>query len=294
MAGTNQNQAVRTYTKEFRELLPAVFRKRSYFASFFAGGLEVMDGITNKDVAFSIKTSDIPVVLKKYDKGANVAFGTGTANSSRFGAMTEVIYNDLDVPYADSWAFNEGIDRHTVNQDLDTAVADRLDLQAQARATMFNDAFSKFISGAAKKNIEKANVTVDNVVDLFNELDKYYTNLETVGTRVAVVNSDIYNMIVDNKLSTTAKGSDVNIDRNEVRLFKDFVIEKAPDAMFQGQEVIYTYIAGIGKAFIGIETTRAIEHPDFDGLALQGAGKYGHFVLEDNKPAIAKVTLQGA
>src|SRR5690625_7137273 len=58
--GVNNNQAVRSYQKQFKELLQAVYQKQAYFSEFFGGGLEALDGVTHNKTAFSIKTSDIP------------------------------------------------------------------------------------------------------------------------------------------------------------------------------------------------------------------------------------------
>ena len=76
--------------------------------------------------------------------------------------------------------------------------------------------------------------------------------------------------------------------------FKDFEIESVPDAMFAEGECCYTYIAGVGKAFTGINTARTIGSEDFDGVALQGAGKAGEYILPANKKAVCKVTFAGA
>ena len=73
--------------------------------------------------------------------------------------------------------------------------------------------------------------------------------------------------------------------------FKGFLIEEVPDDLFQTGEVAYVYIDGVGKAFTGINTARTIESEDFDGVALQGAGKAGEFILPDNKKAVCKVLL---
>ena len=75
MAGENNNLAVRSYQKEFKELLQAVYQKQAYFREFFGGGIEALDGVTHNKTAFSIKTSDIPVVIgTEYNKGKDVAF----------------------------------------------------------------------------------------------------------------------------------------------------------------------------------------------------------------------------
>ena len=290
-AGENNDLNVRQYGKEFKKLMQAVFAKRSYFADFFGGGLEALDGVQNNKTAFSVKTSDIPVVVGEgYNTDENVAFGTGTGSTNRFGNRTEVIYEDTDVEYSWGWNFHEGIDRHTVNNDEDAAVADRLELQAQAKTQLFNKKHGAFISSVATETKALASYTADAVLALFNELSKYYTNIQAVGTRKAKVTSDLYNAIVDHPLMTSAKGSSANIDENGVAKFKGFLIEEVPDEMFKEGECAYVYIEGVGKAFTGINTARTIEAHDFDGRALQGAGKAGEYILPANKKAVCKVT----
>lgn len=294
MSTANNNQAARSYQKQFKELLQAVFRTQAYFRDFFGGEIEALDGVQHNETAFYVKTSNIPVVVgSQYNKDENVAFGTGTGNSTRFGPRTEIIYKDTPVPYTWEWVIHEGIDRHTVNNDFNATIADRLDLQAQAKIKQFNDAHSKFISSVATKTETLSDYSADAVLKLFNELSKYYINIEAVGTKVANVNADLYNAIVDHPLMTTGKNSTANIDNNQVVKFKDFIITEIPDSLLQEGEVAYTYIAGIGKAFTGINTARTIESEDFDGVALQGAGKAGEFILDDNKKAVAKVTFGG-
>jgi hypothetical protein len=294
-AGENNDLAVRSYQKDFKKLLQAVFKKQAYFADFFGGGIEALDGVEHNKVAFSVKTSDIPVVVGTgYNKDANVAFGTGTENSNRFGNRTEIIYTDTDVEYTWGWNFHEGIDRHTVNNNFESAVADRLELQAQAKTKMFNTKHGAFISSVAAHTEPLAGYTAEAVLALFNALSKYYNNIEAVGTRKAKVNSDLYNAIVDHPLTTSAKGSAANIDANGIVRFKGFEIEEVPDEMFAEGECCYVYIAGVGKAFTGINTARTIEAHDFDGRALQGAGKAGEYILPANKKAVCKVTVAGA
>lgn len=300
--GDNNNMAARSYSKEFKELLQAVFATQSYFGDFFVGGLEAIDGIQQKDTAFSVKTSDVPCVVRTgsledggtpaYDTGADVAFGSGTGSSSRFGERTEIIYVDEDVPYTWDWVIHEGIDRHTVNNDFDSAIADRLDLQAQKKVANFNVKHGTFISAQAGHTVTKtAAITKDNVGELFNELHAYYVNIGAVGVLKAKVTPEIYGAIVDTGLMTSAKGGTVSEDNQIVNKFKNFEIEEIPNALFATGEVAYTYVAGVGKAFTGIETTRTIESEDFDGVALQGAGKCGEWILNDNKAAVAKVEV---
>ena len=178
-----------------------------------------------------------------------------------------------------------------MNNDLDSAVADRLELQARAKTKQFNKQHGKFISTSAGKSMTIVDNTADNVLKLFNELSKYFNNIEAVGTKKVKVCSDLYNAIVDHPLNTTAKNSNVNIEGNEVVKFKGFLVEEIPDELFQSKECAYAYIAGVGKAFTGINTARTIESEDFDGVALQGAGIAGEFILNDNKKAVVKVTV---
>lgn len=289
--GNNNDSAVRTYQKDFKGLLQAVFKKQAYFADFFGGGLEAMDGVQHNETAFYVKTSDIPVVFgEAYSKDANTAFGTGTSKGSRFGERTEIVYVDTPVNYTWGWTFHEGIDRHTVNNNFDVAVADRLDLQAQAKTQKFNAMHSKFIAESAGKEIALTGYTAEAVLALFNELSKYFINIHAIGEKVAKVNADLYNAIVDHPMATTAKASGANIDNNTILRFKGFVIEEIPDDVMHEGAVAYAYIRGVAKAFTGINTARTVESEDFDGVALQGAGKAGEYIPADNKKAVVKVT----
>ena len=291
-AGDNNDMPVRSYQLEFKSLLEVVFKKMSYFADFFVGELEVLDGVRENETAFYVKTSDIPVVVGTgYDKTATKAFETGTGNSSRFGERKEIIYANTPVNYSWGWNYHEGIDRHTVNNDFDVAVADRLELQARAKTKQFNKQHGKFISTSSGKTLSVTDYTEDNVLKLFNELSKYFNNIEAVGTKKIKVCSDLYNAVSDHPLNTTAKNSTVNIDGNEVVKFKGFLVEEIPDELFQSKECAYAYIAGVAKAFTGINTARTIESEDFDGVALQGAGKAGEFIPNDNKKAVVKVSV---
>lgn len=291
-AGENNDRGVRTYQKDFKGLLQAVFGKKAYFGDFFTGGLEALDGVQHNETAFYVKTSDLPVVFGEgYSKDANTAFGTGTSKTSRFGERTEIIYSDTPVNYSWEWNFHEGIDRHTVNNSFDVAVADRLELQAQAKTKKFNAQHSAFIAASAGKAETLSGYTADGVLELFNKLSKYFTNIEAIGEKVAKVNSDLYNAIVDHPLTTSGKKSGANIDENGILKFKGFVIEEVPETVLAEDCIAYAYIRGVAKAFTGINTARTIESEDFDGVALQGAGKAGEYIPEDNKKAVVKVSI---
>ena len=44
-AGENNDLPARSYQMEFKKLLEAVFKKQAYFADFFGGGIEALDGV---------------------------------------------------------------------------------------------------------------------------------------------------------------------------------------------------------------------------------------------------------
>lgn len=288
-AGENNDQSARSYQLEFKQMLQAVFKKLSYFADFFGGGIEALDGVQENETAFYVKTSDIPCVIGDgYKKETEL--GTG----SRFGDITEIIYANTPVNYSWGWNWHEGIDRHSVNNNFEKAVADRLEIQAREKTKKFNTKHSAFISGSAGKTVALADYSADSVLAFFNALSEYYTDIEATGTLKAKVNSKLYNAVVDHPLSTSAKGSGANIDKNTIVEFKGFIVEKIPASLFAAGECCYTYIAGVGKAFTGINTARTIEAIDFDGKAFQGAGKAGEYILPDNKKAVCKGTIAGA
>lgn len=292
MSTENNELAVRSFQLEFKAFLQAVFSKQSYFGDFFAGGLEALDGVMENETAFYVKTTDTPVVVgDNYITDPNVGFGTGTSNSSRFGERKEIIYHNTPAKYTWGWRIHEGIDRYTVNNDFDAAMADRLDLQAQAKIQMFNENHGKFIAQVAGKELTLASYASDPVLKLLNEASKYFVNIQAVGSRVLKVGSDLYNAIVDHPLVTASKHSAVNIDENGLLRVKGFGIQEIPDEMFQGGCIAYAYIQNVAKAFTGIVTARTFESEDFDGLAFQGAGKAGEFIIDDNKKAVVKIKL---
>lgn len=265
-AGENQNQFIRTYNQQLLMILQSVFAVKSYWSDFFTN-LQTLDGIAHKDVAFTIKTDDVAAAISvgsleeggtaAYDTGANVAFGTGTGSTSRFGQRTEVKYTDQDVPYTWDWVYHEGIDKHTVNEDFDAANAREMEKIAGGITGKFNAQQGKYLSDNAGKTVAVNLASADSItsaqaIAIFNEMDAYLTNQEVdeTLTKVAAVTPALYNAITDNSLSTTAKGSSVNIDRNEVTMFKGFVIRKLPDNAFQSADAVDA-VTGVYTVKIG-------------------------------------------
>ena len=285
MAGTeNNNLAVRTYQKQFIDLLNAIYGVQAAFTPTF-GALQTIDGISNKDTAFSVKTNDVDVVLGAYSTDPNVGVGTGTSSSSRFGNATEIIYKDTDVPYTAPWAFNEAIDIHTVNIDQDAAIADRLELQSRKLTSRLNVEQGKYL---ADKSVDLG--VIDDIVALFDEASKRYTNLEVTASLRAYVSAEIWNKINIDPIVTAEKGSAANIDTNYLYNFRGIFLTKVPDKYLAGKAVIFAP-DNIGRSFTGIETTRTVVSQDFDGVLLQGAGKGGEFIPDDNLKAVFTATV---
>ena len=280
MATENNDLPVRIYQKQFIGLMQTVFGVQSTFTPTF-GDLQALDGIQNNAIAFSVKANDVPVAVGTYNTDPNVAFGSGTSSSNRFGPMQEIIYGDIDVPYSFGWSFNEGIDQLTVNTDLNSAVADRLNLQAQAKTRLFNSKLGTYLVDSAAADLGE----VTDVNTVFEEASERYTDLEVVVPVRAYVTAEVYNAIIDHQLVTSSKGSAVNIDENGIVRFRDIVVTKTPTRYMAGKAIIFAP-DNIGRAFTGINVVRTIQSENFVGVALQGAGKAGQWISDDNRQAI--------
>ena len=284
--------AIKIYTKQYAGLLANVFEKRQHFLNTFGGKLQVQDGITNKDSFIDLKISDTDVVIQKYDMGENVAFGTGTGTTNRFGQRKEIKSVDKQVPYEEPLAIHEGVDNFTVNDNAEEVIQERAALHAEAWVEQMNGFLSKALSDAAHKTLT-GKLTEEDVVKTFNEASKIFVNNKVskdVG-RVAYVTADVYNFIMDSKLATTGKGSTVNIDDNEYLKFKGFILDELADEYFQKGENIIFAADNVGVAGVGIEIYRMLDSEDFAGVAIQSAGKFGKYIPEKNQKAVVKAKL---
>lgn len=284
--------AIKIYTKQYAGLLQNIFEVKQNFMRTFGGSLQVKDGITNKDTFIDLKVSDTDVVVQDYSTDANTGFGTGTGKSNRFGERKEIKSVDAQVPYEKPLAIHEGVDNMTVNDNANEIITERASLHAEAWVEQLNGLLSKALSENAGKTLT-GKLAVEDIIKVFNDANKEFINNKVargVG-RVAYVNADVYNMLVDNNLATTAKGSTVNIDRNEIKMFKGFIIEPLADEYFQKGENIIFAADNVGVAGVGIEVYRVLDSEDFAGVAIQAAAKYGKYIPEKNKKAIIKAKL---
>ncbi|AYP29766.1 major capsid protein [Streptococcus phage SW23] len=283
---------IKYFTKQHAGMLPDLFAKKSAFLRAFGGVLQVKDGITENDTFMELKVSDTDVVIQNYSTDANVGFGTGTGNTSRFGQRKEVKSVNKQVKYDAPLAINEGIDDFTVNDIKDQVVAERLALHGVAWAQHVDKLLGKFLSDSASETLN-SKLDEASVTKLFSEAHKKFVNnnVSTAVPWVAYVNADVYDLLIDSKLATTAKNSSANIDDETLYKFKGFILSELPDEKFQPGEGAYFVADNVGVAGIGIQVTRAMDSEDFAGTALQSAAKYGKYLPEKNKKAILKATV---
>ena len=284
--------AIKLYTKQYAGQLPDIFEKRARFMRVFGGQLQTIQGAEADSDYLNIKISDTDVVIQDYNTNENVAFGTGTGSSNRFGPRKEIKSTDLQVPFDTPLSIHEGIDRFTVNDIPEQVVAERLALHAVAWAERADTTFSEEISKNAHLALT-GELTEAGVTKVFNDARKAFVQNKVSQTvnKVAYVTSDVYNLLVDSELAKTDKNSSVNVDNGTLYRFKGFDLEEVEDDKFQGDENVYFVADNVGQASVGIPVTRVIDSEDFAGTAIQGARKLGKYIPEKNKKAIVKASL---
>lgn len=287
--------AIKIYTKQFSKLLQDVFASKQHFLRTFGGQLQVVDGITNKDNFIELKISDTDIVIQDYSTDENVAFGTGTGNTNRFGARREVKSIDAQVEYEAPLAIHEGVDNMTVNDNVDEVIAERADLHAEAWVEKLNGLLGKALSDNASEALT-GELTEEGVTAVFKDAFKKFVNNKVSKDIdwVAYVNADVYDFLVDSGLTTTGKRSSADIDKQEIEMFKGFYLEVLPEEYFQEGEQVLFAADNVGVAGVGVEVYRVLDSEDFAGVAIQSAAKYGKYIPEKNKKAILKATLTPA
>ena len=286
----NQNLATRRYEKQYAGILQTVFGVRAAFTGALSS-IQILDGVQENAKAFSVKTNNTPVVIGEYKTGANDGgFGDGTGQKSRFGNLTEIKYENTDVDYGYTLTIHEGLDRYTVNNDLNAAIADRLKLQSEAQTRQMNKRIGKFMSDNAGQTEALADFTEEKVKALFNKVNAYYINQEVTAPVTIYLRPELYNAIIDMTANTSAKGSSVSIDNNGLARYKGFALVETPAQYFDTGFLAVFSPDGIVIPFVGISTARTIESTNFDGVQLQAAAKGGTYILDDNKKAVVKVT----
>ena len=287
--------AIKLYTKQYAGIVPDLFESRTHFLRSFGGTVQVHADAEYNDKFLTLKTTDTDVTIQAYSTEANVGFGTGTGSTSRFGERHEVKSVDTTVEWETPLAIHDGIDRFTVNDIPEQVVAERLALHGAAWAEHVDGMLGKALSDNASETLT-GELTEEGVVQAFTDARKKFVNNKVSRNVawVAYVNTDVFNLLVDSKLATTAKNSSANIDNQTLYAFKGFLLQEIQDDAFQVGEQIYFAADGVGVVGIGIEVTRVLDSEDFNGVALQGAGKYGKYIPTKNQKAILKAKLTEA
>ena len=284
--------AIKKYTKQYAGMVPDLFESRTHFLRSFGGTVQVHADAEYNDKFLTLKTTDTDVTIQAYDTGADVAFGAGTGNSNRFGPRHEVKSVDTTVAWETPLAIHDGIDGFTVNDIPQQVVAERLALYGVAWAEHVDGLLAKALSDNASETLE-GELTEEGVVQAFVDARKAFVNNKVSRNVawVAYVNTDVFNLLVDSKLATTAKNSSASIDNQTLYAFKGFLLQEIQDDAFETGEQIYFAADNVGVVGVGIEVARVLDSEDFNGVALQGAGKYGKYIPTKNQKAILKAAL---
>lgn len=286
--------AMKIYSKNYKQVIEKIFETKQHFFNTFGGGLQVAEGAEYDSEFLHLKISPTNVVINKYDKGENVAFGDGTGNSNRFGPRHEIKSVDKSVKYDEPIAIHEGLDRFTVNDIPAQVLAERAALHAEKWVEYLNQYMSKILDTNAGETKQVA-LTEDALIKLFFESRKTFVNKKVSKSRTwnAYVTPDVYDILINAKLATTAKNSSANVDEQTLNKFKGFVLRELPEEYFQKNTTAIFVPDNIGVVGLGIDTYRTIDAADFNGVTIQGAGQLANYVPEDNKVAIIKAQIAG-
>ena len=284
--------AEKKYTMQFAGIVADIFETRQHFFRTFGGSLQTAAGAEYDKDFLKLKISDTDVVIQDYSTDPNVAFESGTDNSSRFGPRHEIKSTDATVGYDKPLSLHEGIDNFTVNDNASQVLAERTGLHAIEWIEQLNVYMSKLLSKNAGKTLTTS-LTEDAVTNLFYEARKEFVNMKVAKniTWMAYVTPELYNLLIDSKLATTAKNSSANIDEQEIYKFKGFVLEELPEEYFQKGDVAIFVPDNIGVVGIGLQTYRILDATDFYGVTIQGAGQTASYIPEKNKKAIIKAQI---
>lgn len=284
--------AIKIYSKQYAEVLQSVFGAKQHFLRTFGGNLQVKDGVTNKDNFLELKISDTDVTINEYSTDANVAFGTGTGKTSRFGERKEIKSVDTQVEYEAPLAIHEGVDDVTVNDNAQQIIQERTALHAEAWVEHLNSLLAKALSDNASKTLE-GELSEESITKVFADAHKEFINNKVSKDIqwVAYVNTDVYDFLVDHKLTTTGKNSSADIDNQSIVRFKGFVLEELADSYFQEGEQILFAADNVGVVGVGLQAYRLLDSEDFAGVAIQALAKYAKYIPEKNKKAILKAKL---
>lgn len=275
------------YTDKLLLNLPTIFDAETAFAEAQMP-VQVVDGITSGTKAFTVKRTDAKVVINQYDDTIDLNSG-----KSRFGDITEVKYGDIDVDYQFQDATNEQMDPFTVNQDKDIAVAKRQEQTALALTDHSNQRLGKFLSDNAGLALTMSDMSPESLAKAFNAASDNFVNKKVKGNLHAWVSSSLFNAIVDMIQYKTLIGATLDVNNNNLASYKGFTLHKEAADYFAGADVAYFTAEKVILPFIGIEASRTIDNPNAMGDLMQTATRGGHYIEQENKVAVIKLSIDG-
>ncbi|MFM1581217.1 capsid protein [Helcococcus bovis] len=284
--------AIKVFTKEYAGLLENVYEKNALFLETFGGKLQVKDGVADKNF-LTLKVTDSEAVIQEYSTDDNVGFGTGTGKTTRFGNRKEIKAIDETVAYEAPLTIHEGVDSVTVNDNAEQVIEERTGIHAEAWTEKLNSLLAKALSDNANATVISGKLDEAGVKKAFAEAKKHFVNNKVTKrlTWRAYVTPEVYNVILESGLTTSAKKSSADIDNGEVKKFKGFVLVETPDEYFQNSENIFFAVDNAGQAGVGLDTYRIIDSEDFNGVSIQSVAKFGKYIPEKNKKAVYKAKL---
>lgn len=284
--------ATKIYTKNYARMVADIFTTQQHFFNTFGGGLQTATDAEYNNDFLNLKVSPTNVVIQEYSTDENVAFGTGTGSTSRFGQRQEIKSIDKTVPYDKPIAIHEGIDRFTVNDNYQQIIAERTGLHARKWVEHLNQYMAKALNENAGKELQTS-LTEEAISKAFFDARKQFVNNKVSNgiTWTAYVTADVYNVLIEHQLTVSFKGSNANIGDQNIDKFKGFVLRELPDEYFTEGVCAIFVPDNIGVVGLGVEVYRLIDSADFNGVAIQGAGKLAKYIPDENKKVIIKATV---
>lgn len=276
------------YTEQLKTILPKIFDTQKAFVGFTAP-TQVVDGITFTTKAFTVKRNNQKAVINNYDKDKDLNSLNG---GSRFGKINEIVYQDIDVDYEYDDAINEGLDRAKVNENLDQAVADRMEQQGIAMTDISNKRIGLKLSQNANKVLTLgSSFTPEDIDTLFANAKNYLFNKKVSVDLVAAVTSTVFSALQKYIQTKSLTGTVVDINNSTLLKYQGFTIEETPDDYFVAGEVAYFGASQIVTPFVGIEFEQSMPSSQFGGQVLLGYTKSGNYLAEEYQDAIAKAVI---
>lgn len=244
------------FQKQLIGALANVFMQETYFGDLVQE--MTFDDVTFNETAFIVKRPQTKVKLQDYDNSTDLNNG-----KSRYGAISEHTWKDVEVPYEYLKAVNEAIDKTKINQSENVALTEVAVACARAFVKFLDKQIATKFVAAAKKNVA---ASVEGIVEAIG----YLTDHEIVQeNRVLKVCPELENTIVkDATFVHASKG--MAMDMNALRVI----------GTFRGLEVqvVPTHMLGDAKGLIAVKNTAIAGQGIADMQTVQSTQMFGYQV----------------